>query len=139
MKRKFPVYQRLAFYSIIFFAVCGDILFTTVSQINSEEKESSPIGIDYMMLYTAGQTAVEGKAMDIYDVPAQQAIIEDMLGTEMPKDVQWFYPPTFLLAIVSLFSALPFYPSLVMWLACTLAFVVFWHTCSYPNIKAWHF
>lgn len=136
MKRKIPIHNRLALYSIMFCVIyIGIILCTVSSQINSEEKESSPVGIDYMMLYTAGETALTGNAEDIFDVPAQQAIIEDKLGTEMPKDVQWFYPPTFLLAIVSLFSALPFYPSLFLWLTCTLAMAVFSSYILVPKYK----
>jgi alpha-1,2-mannosyltransferase len=136
MKKKFLVHHRLAFYSIIFFLIYVVLIsFTAITQINSSEKVSSPIGIDYMMLYTSGKTAIEGKTTDIYDVPKQQAIIEEMLGTEMPKDVQWFYPPTFLLAIVSLFSALPFYPSLIIWLVCTLIFTIFSAYMLVPKYK----
>ena len=123
--KKRSISSRLAMYSVLFFVLYVAIFLAAfISQQRSEEKESIPIGIDYRMMYAAGETALSGNAVDVYKVPVQQAIVEQMLGTEMPKDVIWFYPPTFLLAIISLFSTLPFYVSMFLWLIATLILAV---------------
>lgn len=122
-KRSIP--SRLAIYSVFFFILYTVIILVAFhAQQTSALKESSPIGIDYRMMYAAGETTLSGNVADVYNVPVQQAIVEQMLGTEMPKDVIWFYPPTFLLAIISLFSALPFYVSMFLWLIVTLILAV---------------
>lgn len=122
-KRSIP--SRLAIYSVFFFILYTVIILVAFhAQQTSAQKESSPIGIDYRMMYAAGETTLSGNVADVYNVPVQQAIVEQMLGTEMPKDVIWFYPPTFLLAIITLFSALPFYVSMFLWLIVTLILAV---------------
>jgi hypothetical protein len=123
--KKLAINNRLVIYSIIFFLLyVGVTVFSYVSAVQSPEKESSPIGIDYWMLYTAGDTALTGNAEDIFDVKSQQAIIEENLGAEMPKDIQWFYPPTFLLMLVSLLSIFPYPISLALWLILTLSLAI---------------
>ena len=122
-KRSIP--SRLAIYSVFFFILYTVIILVAFhTQQTSAQKESSPIGIDYRMMYAAGETTLSGKVAVVYNVPIQQAMVEQMLGTEMPKDVIWFYPPTFLLAIITLFSALPLYVSMFSWLIVTLILAV---------------
>lgn len=117
--------DRLIIYSIMFFIIYIIIVITLHIQTKqSSEHDDFAVGIDYMILYAAGKTANAGDASQIYDAPSQQAIIRESIGLEMPDDMYWFYPPTFLLAVMSLFSMLPFGISYVLWLAITLTLAV---------------
>ena len=122
LKNKPSARSSMIFFCILLFALYIAIsIYLSKSPSASERLEECPVGIDYMMLYTSGELTLEGRAAEIYNVPKLQAIIETgLLGNPMPKDVQWFYPPTGLLAIVALFSVFPFHVSLILWLAVTL-------------------
>lgn len=129
--------DRLIIYSIIFFIIYIIIVISLHIQTKqSSEHDDFAVGIDYMILYAAGKTANAGNASQIYDAPSQQAIIRESIGLEMPDDMYWFYPPTFLLAIMSLFSMLPFGISYVLWLAITLTLAVLACTILTPKRKS---
>lgn len=118
--------DRLAFYSIIIVIIYVSIVMGLhIHTKQATENDDFAVGIDYMILYTAGKAALAGNASQIYDSPNQQAIIRETIGFDMPDDMHWFYPPTFLLAIISLFSTLPFGISYVLWLVITLTLAVF--------------
>ena len=117
--------ERLTFYSIIFLIIYISIVVGLyIRSKQTTENDGFTVGIDYMILYTAGKTAIVGHASQIYDSPNQQAIIRETIGFDMPDDMHWFYPPTFLLGIVSVFSTIPFEASYILWLATTLTLAV---------------
>lgn len=128
LKRKFPVSKRLAVYSIIFFVlyvycICN---IGITERANGNHHIFSPVGVDYSMLYAAGTTAVAGDAKEVYDIPQQQEMMTGYLHIDkIPDDVLWSYPPTTLLFVMTAFSMLSFYVSLILWLSTTLAFAVF--------------
>ena len=93
-------------------------------------------GIDYRILYTAGQTALAGDADQIYDSPSQNARILQDTGLEIPEDNHWLYPPTLLLTLVSALSVLPFRVSYLVWLAATLVLAVLGCAAMLPKRKS---
>ena len=128
--------DRLVFYSINMVIIYGLIVMgLSIRSKQAAESSDFAVGIDYMILYTAGKTAIAGNAPQIYDSPKQQTIIREDIGFDMPDDMHWFYPPTFLLAIVSLFSTIPFETSYVLWLAITLTLAVFACMIMVPRKK----
>lgn len=122
---KRPLEDRLAIYSIIIFCILAVL---TVGAFVQAKQTTQPkefnIGIDYRVLYTAGKSALAGNASQIYDTPSQNEMIQQNMGLKIPDEMHWFYPPTLLLAIVSLLSALPFDASYFIWLTITLALAV---------------
>lgn len=140
MKHKATIDKRLAIYSIIFFVLYTSVfVYSVYFQPSDNENVEQHFGIDYLMLYTAGQTALTGDAEDIFDVAAQHLLIEENYNKIMPSDIQWFYPPTFLLTLLSVFSILPYQVSLVAWLIITLGFAVLSAYLILPDRKnlAW--
>ena len=128
--------DRLILYSIIIVVIYASIVLGLyIHTKQATDDEDFAVGIDYMILYTAGKTALAGNATQIYDSPSQQAMIRENIGFDMPDGMHWFYPPTFLLALVSLFGALPFGISYVLWLAITLALTVLACVIMVPRKK----
>lgn len=126
MKKKIPVQKRIALYSLIFFLIYAVISIANgVTEYQSANKISSPIGIDYSMLYNSGKLAASGNATDIFNVPKLQEMMAENIGTKVPWDVQWFYPPTFLLMFLIPLSQIPFHISLLLWMIITLGLAVF--------------
>lgn len=121
-KGKIPVQNRIAVYSIAFFLIYTIFaVANVVSENNIGDNVSSPMGVDYIVLYTSGRMAASGHAIDIYKAEKARELAQKLTGVILPKDVQWFYLPTSLLAIVSLLSYIPFYISLLVWIAVTFA------------------
>lgn len=90
------------------------------------DDKGQPTFTDYTALWGAGRLALEGKAALAYDWAAHAEAMSLAIG----RPAQQFpfpYPPTFL-AVMAPLSALPYIPSLLVWLGLTLA-VYLW-TCA---------
>ena len=128
---------RLVLYSLIIFILFVAMTVGGYVQVKqTTQPKDFDFGIDYMILYTAGQTALGGDASQIYDTPNQHARILQNIGYEMPDDMHWFYPPTLLLTLVSTLAALPFEASFVLWLILTLALAVLGCITLVPRNKS---
>nr|WP_295371928.1 glycosyltransferase family 87 protein [uncultured Sphingosinicella sp.] len=82
-----------------------------------------PIGTDYLSFWTAARFAVSGEAAAAYDIAAHHAAQRTQAGTD-PGYAAFFYPPTFLLALLP-FGLFGYFTSLALWLGTTLA--AYWH------------
>ena len=77
---------RLVRYSLVIFALY--IVMTVGAYVQAKQTARSTgfeFGIDYRILYTAGQTALAGDADQIYDSPSQNARILRTPGLKYPK------------------------------------------------------
>ena len=119
MKGKVPVQKRVAVYVFIFLYV-SVALVSIIAGIKNGIRDSSPYGIDYILYYNSGKLAASGNAADIFNVPKLQGMMKEEMGTQVPWDLQWFYPPTLLLMLTAVLSRLPFYVSLLLWMVLTL-------------------
>ena len=129
--------DRLVLYSIIILVVYVAIIACLhIRSRQTTEYKNFVVGIDYMILYTAGKTALSGDVAGIYHTPEQHAMTLQDIGYEIPDDMHWFYPPTLLLALVSALSVLPFCASYFLWIASTLALAVFGCATMLPKKKS---
>ena len=129
--------ERLVLYSIIILVLYIAIIACLHIQSRQTAKyKNFVVGIDYMILYTAGKTALSGDAVEIYNTPKQHAMTLQDIGYDIPDDMHWFYPPTLLLALVSVLSIFPFGASYLLWLAVTLALAVLGCATMLPKKKS---
>ncbi|MFO1147895.1 MAG: glycosyltransferase family 87 protein [Alsobacter sp.] len=78
-----------------------------------------PLGTDYSQGWVAGRAALAGDPAGPYDHALHWARQKEAFGPEA-EFYGWYYPPTFLLPSAAL-ALLPYWPSLLVWLAATLA------------------
>jgi hypothetical protein len=127
--------NKLAFASVVL--LCAFIFifaYYMVIDITGEPKDSSPIGVDFSIFYSAGRMAVSGEAEKIYDIPEHHEMLEKVLDRKVPNLLAWFYPPTFLLLIIP-FVFLPYRLALIIWLAVTLALALYSALLLVPKQK----
>lgn len=125
MRKGIKLEHRLVALSICVFCIfISFFVFRLVKDEAEKNNENSPFGVDFAVYYTAGQMVRSGETDDLYNASVHRASMEQIMGREMPPNLPWMYPPTFLL-IVTPFSFLPYTTALVVWLSITFALALF--------------
>jgi hypothetical protein len=94
------------------------------------------IGADFGMIWSAGRTALAGRADEVFSLAAQALVQRDMFG-EAAGFTPWHYPPTFLLVAAPL-AALPYLAALAIWQGATFSTcLVALRACAPPQAGAW--
>ena len=125
MRKGIKLEYRLVVLSICVFCVFVFFFTFRLAKDNTgKSSENSPFGVDFAVYYTAGQMVRSGETDDLYHASIHRASMERIMGREMPPNLPWMYPPTFLL-MVTPFSFLPYTTALVVWLSITLALALF--------------
>ncbi len=76
-----------------------------------------PLGTDFVSFWTASQLTLQGRAVDAYNIAAHWGAQKALFGPEVGY-AAFFYPPPYLLICLPL-AALPYFCSLIVWLAAT--------------------
>jgi hypothetical protein len=94
------------------------------------------IGTDFGMLWSAGRTALAGRADEVFSLAAQAIVQRDTFG-QAAGLTPWHYPPTFLLVGAPL-AALPYLAALAVWQAASfLGFLIAIRACAPRAAGAW--
>lgn len=109
------VYPRI-FVAIYAAAVLG-YLFTSRDGIDAFGK---PLGSDFMAFYAAGRLALDGRAVDAFDLQAFVSVQEELFPAAAGIAYGWFYPPTFLLLVAPL-ALLPYVVAYATFIAGSVA------------------
>lgn len=110
--------ERARAYSLILLAAM--VVISAVWLLGSNgliDRNGKPIGTDFSSFYAAGSLALEGRAIDAYDMAIHYAREQQLFGERTPY-YSWFYPPIFLLIAAPL-SALPYGLALALWQAAS--------------------
>jgi hypothetical protein len=83
------------------------------------DRNGKPIGTDFSSFYAAGSLALEGRAVEVYDMAAHFAREQQIFGAATPY-YGWLYPPLFLLVATPL-ALLPYPLALILWQGITFA------------------
>lgn len=83
-----------------------------------------PIVNDFVTMWSAGLTALNGTPTLAWDWPAAKALAVGTLGGPFPDGYPIFYPPHFLLLAMP-FAMLPWLPAMLAWVAVTAPLYVF--------------
>ena len=78
-----------------------------------------PLAGDYANYWAAAKLALAGKPALAYHVDHLHQVQQQVFGTHCRFGSGWYYPPTFLLAVLP-FGLLPFLPSYLIWISGTL-------------------
>lgn len=81
--------------------------------------QGRPLGTDFSNIWTAGRMALEGNAVDTWDIPKFVAVQQEVLGQKLTEVYIWVYPPPFLL-VAALLATLPYIAALIVWQLATL-------------------
>src|SRR4051794_8920060 len=94
------------------------------------------IGADFGMIWSAGRTALAGRADEVFSLAAQEIVQREMFG-EAAGFTPWHYPPTFLLVATPL-AALPYFAALAIWQGVTFSgYLVAARACAPGQAGAW--
>ncbi len=83
------------------------------------DAQGRPQLTDHLSLWAAGRLATEGRPAAAYDWPAHAAAMADAMGRQPQSQLQFSYPPSFLLVMAPL-SHLPFWASFALLSILTL-------------------
>ncbi|GAB1716886.1 MAG: hypothetical protein NTAFB05_19280 [Nitrobacter sp.] len=113
--------ERVRGYSIMLlgFYVVAAVVWVALSH-GLIDLKGKPLGTDFSSFYAAGSLALEGRAVEVYDMAAHYAREQQIFGAGVPY-YAWFYPPFFLLLAAPL-ALMPYPLALAVWQAATFAF-----------------
>jgi alpha-1,2-mannosyltransferase len=106
------VYPRLLLVASI-----GLALIWIVAARRGIDLAGKPLGTDFLSFWTASQLTLEGRAADAYSVSAHWAAQRTAFGPAVGYSA-FFYPPPYLLICLPL-ALVPYFVSLIVWLAAT--------------------
>jgi len=106
------VYPRL-----LLAASLGLALVWIVAARGGVDLAGKPLGTDFVSFFAASELALQGRAADAYDVAAHWAAQKALFGPAVGYSA-FFYPPPYLLLCLPL-ALLPYFASLLVWLAAT--------------------
>lgn len=118
MRSKVTVYLALLLAAV---ACALILLHIDWNEISQTRKNGGNFGGDFMSVYAASELTLSGNPAAAYDLGKMKRAEVDLTGQ---TDLPWSYPPTTLLLIAPL-SYLPYFGSLVIWLAIPLAILTF--------------
>lgn len=108
--------------AVLYVAIIAAWCWSAVGLVDTAGK---PLGYDFMTFYSAGQLALEGNPLRVFNITTMFT----RQGEIAPGNLQpflWHYPPTYLLAVTP-FALLPYLPAylafMLVTLACYIAFV----------------
>jgi hypothetical protein len=78
-----------------------------------------PIGADFSQVYTAGQMALEGRSVQVWNWDIHRSVQQAFHGPALAEWYGWHYPPPFLLIATAL-ATFPYYAALALWQGATL-------------------
>jgi hypothetical protein len=106
------VYPRL-----LLAASVGLALIWIVAARGGVDLAGKPLGTDFLSFFAASALTLQGRAADAYDVAAHWAAQKALFGPTVGYSA-FFYPPPYLLVCLPL-ALLPYFLSLIVWLAAT--------------------
>jgi hypothetical protein len=110
--------QRARIYPrLLLAASLGLALIWIVAARGGIDLAGKPLGTDFVSFWTASQLALQGRAIDAYDVSAHWAAQKALFGRQVGY-AAFFYPPPYLIVCLPL-ALLPYFWSLIIWLAAT--------------------
>lgn len=111
--------DRLRGYPRIFFVLYGlfCIAYATLAK-DGVDPLGKPIGYDFIAFWSAGRLALDGVPADVY-LPLRLADVQREVVPMQQHIFGWYYPPTFLLAVLPL-SLLPYLWSYLGFIVLTL-------------------
>ncbi len=98
-------------------------IWFTMTGADGWNRSGNAIGVDFIQYYAASGLALEGDAAGVYDRETLFQAERDVVAAD-PGQWPWSYPPTFLLVVLPL-AKLPYMASLGLWLASSLALLLF--------------
>ena len=121
--RRARVYPRL-----LLAASVGLALIWIVAARGGVDLAGKPLGSDFLSFFAASELALQGRAAQAYDVSAHWAAQKAVFGPAVGYSA-FFYPPPYLLVCLPL-ALIPYFASLIVWLAATGA--AYWRV-----LRAW--
>jgi alpha-1,2-mannosyltransferase len=88
-----------------------------------EDRFGTALGGDFLAFYTGGRLVLEGRTGALYDMDAQKALQDELLGGERGQSSAFLNPPPFALLMAPL-SALPYATAVAAWWALALLSLV---------------
>jgi hypothetical protein len=101
--------------SIAYLAIGG---YRTLTGSELMNRAGNPIGADFVQYYAVSTMALEGRAVETYQLSELHRRQQQVIGAEV-GEWPWFYPPTFMLVVLPLGLA-PYLAALALWLGLTL-------------------
>jgi len=117
--------QRVRAYSKLILAAYAMLgVFWTLSSRNLIDPSGTPLGADFVAMWSASAMAIRGAAASAYDPARLLAVQRAMFADPQLHLCAFFYPPTYLLMIAPL-AGLPYGWSLIAWIGLSLAAYLF--------------
>ncbi len=116
--------ERARAYSLILLALYLLAIVSWIALSNGLiDPNGKPIGSDFSSFYAAGSLALDGRALDVYDMAAHYARERELFGAATPY-YGWLYPPIFLLVATPL-AIMPYPLALAVWQFSSFSFYLF--------------
>ena len=92
-----------------------------------------PLAPDFANYWSAAKLARSGKPAAAYDLDQLYQVQQQVFGTHSRYGSGWYYPPTFLMAVLPL-GWLPYVPALITWITVTFVLysLVWSRLCTHP-------
>lgn len=104
------------------FLLCGALFYIVAPLAFSPLRRGAPILGDYLARYTAGRFVLDGAGSRLYEVGAQEAF--QQRAAAAGDYLSLFVSPPFSALLYAPLAFLPYGQSALLWLACSLAFLV---------------
>lgn len=101
----------------------------------------NPFAPDLAAHVTAGKIALEGNLRDLYDLPYQYQVQQDVFGIEATDDWWWldaYISPPFVAYLYAPFAALPYAAMAALWTMLTVALLVVSTRLLWPLVPNLH-
>ena len=116
--------ERARGYSLILLALYAIAIVGWIALSHGLiDPNGKPIGSDFSSFYAAGSLALDGRALEVYDMAAHYARERQLFGATTPY-YGWLYPPIFLLVATPL-ALLPYPLALALWQSSSFALYLF--------------
>lgn len=113
--------RRLSIYPKLFVAAYVLTYILWISAMHGMvDREGTALGADFVNSWAGSYLALSGHPQQVYDLAKIHAAERTAVGERDVNLVGWYYPPTFLLAVLPL-ALVPYIWALAGWILATLA------------------